>query len=232
MKIPIQATALLAPLVLLPQAFAAQFTESFDNVPAGVQCGDTWTNQNLIVGFTPTIASEDGTDGYCAFETDPGYIWLYPSRLRLDFSRLRYPVARIEADSEDHCGAGCSVLFAYSGTNNIGQVDNSIGQLLVLNFTNSHPDSCALRSFEGIFYEVRVYTDEPPPPQLSIQATNGEVVVSWPLVQSPYTLETASDLASGTMWLAETNNIQLEGTNFVHHTTLSNRAELFRLHSN
>ena len=81
-------------LLLVSVGRAAQFNVTFDNVPDQVQCGQTWTNNNVILSFSESIASEAGFAGgagYCDFEVDPGYVWLYPCRLILDFSLLNQP---------------------------------------------------------------------------------------------------------------------------------------------
>ena len=206
-------------------AHAAQITNTFDSVPSGLQCGETWTNQNIILNFTPTIASEDGSSGACFFGIDSGYVWLYPSRLRLDFSMLQ-PVSRIEADIGVYGG---TAVFAYRGATNIAQTGNSVNGTFSLDFNVQHPDSCAIRSFEGRVDEVRIFTEEPSPPELGIQENNGSVSIFWPANQGSYVLEKTTDLTATSGWMTESNNIQVVGTSFVYHPAALFRAEFFRL---
>ncbi len=220
-------------LTLTRLASAAEITNTFDNVPAQIQCGEAWTNQNIIQNFTETVASEDGVGGYCSFGIFPPTVALYPSRLRLDFTLLQQPVSRIETDIVDSCGHGCTVLFAYHGTNNIGQMGNTtvaMAETLALDFSNTPPDSCVIRSFEATVYEIRIFTEESP--SLSILQTNGSIAVLWPATQVPYVLEKTGDFRSPSGWTTETNNIQFEGTNFVYQLSTPTGAQFFRLRRN
>ena len=233
MKPSIRTLVALVTMSFMRLAYAGQITNTLDSVPAGVQCGQTWTNQNIILNFTPTVASEDGSGGACYFGIGPGYVWLYPARLRLDFSLVQQTVSRIEADIHDYCGQNCTALFAYSGTTNTGQVGNSASSTtLSLDFSNPHPDSCAFRSFEATVDEIRIFTEEVSPPRLSIQQTNGAIAILWPASQASYGLQKTVDLTVPSGWITETNNIQLEGTNFVYRPAALDGAEFFRLRLN
>ena len=206
-------------------------TESFDLLPPQVGCGQAWTNQNLILKFSPTVASEDSTPGYCSFDVRPGVIALYPARLQIDFSLLEHPVSRIEADVNDACGPGCTVLFAYRGPNSIGKAANLEvhSQTLFLGFNDQRPDRCVIRSFEGFVTEVRVYTAESVGVRLSIKQVPGSVAISWPTNAADYILEKTVGLSATPVWETEPSEILVEGTNFVHRPPLLMEAEFFRL---
>ena len=195
---------------LVGVAEAGVITDTFDTVPSGVQCSEPWTNQYIILSFTPTIASEGSTAGRCSFGVGPGCVDLYPSRFLIDFSMLQQPVSRIEADMEVYGG---TALFAYHGATNIAQTGSPTNGTFSLDFTTPYPDTCAIRSFEGRVNEIRVFTVSPP--QLTIHETNGSIAVLWPTNESSYVLEKAASVAVRSGWVEETNHIQVEGTNYV-----------------
>src|SRR5712691_4004307 len=131
-------TVVLAFLVL-SAANAVTIINPSAGISPQLQCNETWTNQNVILRFTETVASEDGTSGYCEFGINSGFVWLYPSRLHLDFTLLPQGVTRVEADISDQCGPGCTKLFAYRAASQIAVVGNSntYGQTLSLSFDSS-----------------------------------------------------------------------------------------------
>ncbi len=215
---------LLLTMFIIGLAKAEVITNTLDDVPPAVQCGERWTNQNIILKFTPTVASEDGFEGACFFGLGPGYVWLYPSRLRLDFSMLQQPISRIEADVGVYGG---TALFAYNGTTNIAQTGSSMNGTFSLDFNVLHPDSCVIRSFEGQVNEIRVFTVSPP--RLTIQENNGSIAVLWPTNEASYVLEKTVSFIAPSGWMRETNNIQVEGTNFVYHPSAPSEAEFLRL---
>lgn len=228
---PVAHAAVLA-LSLFSAANAATITNTLVGLPPQPQCNEAWTNQNVILRFSETIASEDFTGGSCSFQTGSGFVWLYPSRLLLDFSLLRHRVTRVEADVYDQCGAGCTKVFAYSGGSLIGAVGNAStqGQTLSLTFDALHPDSCAIRSFEAKVNEIRISTEDEAVPALSVEAAVGSISVSWPTNATSYVLETTEFLASSSTWTSETNNIQLEGSAFVYRTAApAGSSRFFRL---
>ena len=220
--IQIEVTALA--LFLVSALQAAEIVVTFDNVPTQVQCGQTWTNNNVILSFNETTGTEGVGAGYCAFEVDPGYIWLYPSRLVLDFSLLSQPVSHVEADVQ----YDVSGLYAYSGANNIGQTGNPIAGTLYLSFTNQYPNYCAISAGEGIVSQVRVFTGVFSVPGVRIVQTNGTVTVSWPTNQNPFVLESTGDLTNPA-WTPQTNNVGFDGSNFFHNVTVPTGGEYFRL---
>jgi hypothetical protein len=232
MKIGIFVQTLLVTLAVTSAANSAQITNTLDGVSQQLQCNETWTDQNIVLRFTQTIASEDGTGGYCSFGIEPASVWLYPSRLELDFTPLKHLVTRIEADIDDYCGAGCTRLFAYNGASQIATVANATvhQQTLVLNFDTSHPDRCAIRSFEARVDEIRISTSTPP--RLDIETTGASVAVSWPTNVTGYRLEKTDSLTGLTGWTSQTNNVQLEGSNFVCRIAAPAAAQFFRLRGN
>src|SRR5579862_1569774 len=140
MKAIIQ-TVIIGPALLATGIdHAAEIDVTFDNVPAQVQCGQTWTNNNVILSFSETLPSEGSSGNYCSFGVFTGFVDLYPSRLVLDFSLLNQPVTAINAN----VGGDMSGLFAYKGTNNI-----SWSGTFSLDFTNQYPSYCAIWGYEG-----------------------------------------------------------------------------------
>jgi hypothetical protein len=210
-------------LLFVGVSHAAQINITFDNVPAQVACGQIWTNNNVILSFSETLPSEGSSGNYCSFEADPGYVWLYPSRLVLDFSLLNQPVTAINANIV----YDMSGLFAYSGTTNIG-VDQYTGSgTLSLNFTNQYPSYCAIWGYEGIVNGITVVTGVTG--TLGIEQTNGVITVFWPTNQASFVLECNSNILSTSGWAARTNNIQSDGTNFFYNITAPVGTEYFRL---
>jgi hypothetical protein len=223
--------AIVLTLSLLSAANAATITITLGGVSPQLQCNQTWTNQNVILRFTETIASEDGSGGYCSFGIGPGFVWLYPCRLALDFTLLERGVTKVEAVIHDQCGVGCTKLFAYSGASQIGAVGNTAaqGQTLLLNFDVSRPDRCAIRSFEAMVNEIRIFIEDSTPPRLAVEADGGSVAVSWPTNAIPYLLEKTDSLTGLPDWTPQTNNIQVEGSNFVHRIASPAGTQFFRL---
>ena len=204
---------------------AAEIDVTFDDVPTNVVCGQTWTNNNVILNFGETVDGEGVTTGDCYFEADPGYVWIYPGRLVVNFSLLTQSVTGIVVDVNYEV----SGLFAYQGTNQIAQVGNSYSGTLSLNFTNGYPDYCAISGYEAVITGITLYTLDAPPPQLSIEQTNGVITVFWPTNASMYVLESNSDLTNSSGWTAQTNNIQIDGTNFYYTVAVPAAQEFFRL---
>jgi len=215
-------------LLVVSVSRAGQLNVTFDNVPAQVQCGQTWTNNDVILSFNESIASEAGFAGgagYCDFEVDPGYVWLYPCRLVLDFSLLNQPVSSISVS----IGYDFTGLFAYQGTNNIAQDEDTSTGTLSLTFTNLYPDYCALFAFEGTVNGITISTGVIYPPTINVEQTNGVVTVFWATNQNSFALETSSDLTNPSGWIAQTNNILFDGTNFFYNIVTPVGNEYFRL---
>jgi len=225
--------ALVLIVSLASSAEAATITDTLDSVPSQVQCDESWTNQNIVFHFTETIASEDGSDGFCSFGVNPGFIWLYPSRLQLDFTELPGTVTKIEADIDDDCGSDCTKLFAYSSGTQIASRGNvtRLPQTLSLDFDLIHPNSCAIRSFEGKVNEFRIFIADGPP-TISIENRGALVAISWPTNAGPYLLESTGSLAESAQWATETNNISIEGSNFVYQAPTLAACQFFRLRRN
>lgn len=227
------AIAAIPIVCLLSRAGAETITETLDSVPSPLQCNQTWTNQNIVFRFTETIASEDGSDGFCSFGINAGFVWLYPSRLQLDFTQLPGTVTKIEADIDDDCGSDCTKLFAYSSGTQIASIGNvtTLPQTLSLDFSLIHPNSCAIRSFEGKVDEIRISIADAPP-KITIENRGALAAISWSTNVGPYSLEKTGSLAESAEWAIETNNILVEGSNFVYQTSTAAAHQFFRLRHN
>ncbi len=222
-------------LILIRQTLEAGIiTNSFSGLSPQLQCNECWTNQNVVLSFGPTVASEDGADGFCSFGFGAGFAWLYPSRLRLDFALLDQPVTRIEADIADQCGKDCTKVFAYAGGALMGSAGNAAilqNETLSLTFGGVQPDSCAVRSFEAKLRQVRVFTGEAAP-RLSIRLAATELTISWQTNAVGYLLERTDSLDGSAAWQNQVNAVQTEGTNFVHRHSLPAGTSFFRLRRN
>jgi hypothetical protein len=226
MKTIIETVIIGLALFIVGVGRAAEIDVTFDNVPAQIQCGQTWTNNNVILSFSETLPSEGSSGNYCSFEADSGYVWLYPSRLILDFSLLSQPVTAINANVV----YDMSGLFAYNGMTNIGVDQYSGSGTLSLNFTNQYPSYCAIWGSEGIVSGVTISTGVTGnPPTLGIEQTNGVITVFWPTNQDSFVLESNSDLSNPSGWTTQTNNIQFDGTNFYYTIAVPVRTGYFRL---
>jgi hypothetical protein len=210
-------------LLFVSVSQAAQINVTFDNVPSPVACGQIWTNNNVILSFSETLPSEGSSGNYCSFEADPGYVWLYPCRLILDFSLLTQPVTAVNASVV----YDMSGLNAYSATTNIGVDPYDGSGTLSLNFTNQYPSYCAIWGYEGIVSGVTVVTGVAG--TLGIEQTNGVITVFWPTNQASFVLECNSNIFNSSGWSARTNNIQSDGTNFYYSITAPVGTEYFRL---
>ena len=212
---------------------AATITNTLDSVPSQLQCNQTWTNQNIIFRFTETVASEDGSDGFCSFGINAGFIWLYPSRIQLDFTQLPEAVTKIEADIDDDCGSDCTKLFAYNFGTQIAAIGNvtTLPQTLALEFSVIHPNSCAIRSFEGKVDEIRISIADAPP-RITIEKRVASEAITWPTNAGSYSLERSSSPGESAQWTTETNNISIEGNNFVYQASTLTAPQFFRLRHN
>jgi hypothetical protein len=66
-------------------------------------------------------------------------------------------------------------------------------------------------------------------PPLWITRTSDQAVLSWPLRATNFVLETSSDLAPGTSWIALTNNIGIATSSFVHTNLIGPAVAFYRL---
>ena len=218
MKILIQIEVIGLALLLAGSTHATQINVTFDDVPAAIECGQTWTNNNVILSFSETLPSEGSSGSYCSFGLYPGSVALYPSRLVLDFSLLSQPVTAIDAN----VGGDLSGLFAYDGTNYISSSGN-----FSLGFTNVYPSYCAIWGYEGDVRGVTITTGVAG--ILGIKQINGVITVYWPTNQASFVLEANKDLSNPTGWSARTNDIQSDGTNFYYNIAAPLTTEYFWL---
>jgi hypothetical protein len=128
-------------------------------IPAGVQCGETWTEAGVVLSFVPTTA-EDCTEGSCYF----GFgglddVDLYPARLNADLSALAGMVLSAEVDIIDYCGVGCTLAFLYEGATTSGIDSNAAAgspETLHLFAGAGITDRLAVSSCEGGVAEIRI----------------------------------------------------------------------------
>lgn len=147
-------------------------TLTLDNVPSGILCNETWTEQNLDLSFVSGTSDDCGPDA-CFFGVEPTYVWLYPSRLTIDLSSLQN-IQHVEVDVVSYCGAinpQCTFAFLLDSTgmtlnnventiNNVGESINGTPETLILeNPTEGFISELAISSCEGQVYEIRVYQD-------------------------------------------------------------------------
>ena len=226
--------ALLTALLFAASCQATQITNtvSLSGVPFAIQCDQEWTNQDVLLKFTNTTASEGYPDGYCSFGIQPGFVWLYPSRLVLDMSRLGGVISRIEVVVTDQCGANCTKLFAYRGSERIAEVGNAAAGVgvLALDFGAVHPDTCAVSSFEAKVHRARIFMEQSSPPDLRITESGGSITLSWNSGADGYVLEWTTDLSGVNGWTSQTNGVGVEGSDFVHRPMLDAQPRFFRLH--
>jgi DNA-binding beta-propeller fold protein YncE len=69
------------------------------------------------------------------------------------------------------------------------------------------------------------------PPLLSIRLDQANVVLSWPLSASGFTLETSSAPSNGATWTRLTNGVVISANSFVLSQSLSAGPAFYRLHS-
>lgn len=162
-------------------ARALVLTNYFNDYPPDLQCGQLWTNQGVVLHFAPTVVQEDGPVSYCNFAPIPGSPELWPCRLVLDFSQLKFHVTRIEIDT--YIKTGALWLSASANGSSLGAVTNasSENQYFSLNFDLVYPDSAVIYANQAYVYGLRLYLDDSTPPpqapwQLRLRTQN---VVYW-----------------------------------------------------
>jgi hypothetical protein len=119
-------------------------------------CDDTWSEDGVVLSFVNTT-SDDCTTARCSFGVDdPGRVWLYPARLRLDLGGLGCDTTRVEVDVEDNCGADCTRAFAYASSVERARVTNSGGPGTLVLTPGTPIDTVAVSSCEGQVLEIRL----------------------------------------------------------------------------
>lgn len=154
---------IFALLIAVPALAEVTTVIPFDVVPANVACGETWQENQVDLTFVPTTA-EDCTLGSCYFGIDPGAIWLFPSRLMVNFGES-YNVTRVEIDWMDYCGQGCTNAFLYNGGATVASFANTVVSGLetaTLIPVGGVCDSIGISSCEGKILEVRIIADTVP----------------------------------------------------------------------
>lgn len=145
----------------MASATTAVVTLDEGTIPAGVQCGDTWTEAGVVLSFVPTT-DEDCAAGACEFGFGgflPNGVDLYPCRLNADLSGLPGTVLSAEVDIIDGCGVGCTRAFLYDGAVTTDSASNASvmsPETFYLASGGGEPDRLAVSSCEGGVGEIRV----------------------------------------------------------------------------
>jgi hypothetical protein len=129
---------------------------TLDGTPM-VDCNEIWQENDVDLHFTETT-DEDCTLGACSFGIDASFVWLFPSRLVVDFGES-YAISAVEIDWVDFCGTGCTRAFLYDGGTPVASVSNSgVGGLETVTMVPSGgmADSIAISSCEGQVHEIRI----------------------------------------------------------------------------
>ena len=132
-----------------------------DNVTVS-ECDEVWSENGVDLSFVATTMEDACTQGTCYFGIEPGAVWLFPSRLQLDFGALACTVTKAEVDIIDYCGAGCTRAFLYEGGTTVDYVENtqvSTPETLTLSSGGYDVDSMDISSCEGKVLEVRLSCD-------------------------------------------------------------------------
>lgn len=130
-------------------------------IPAGVECGDTWTEAEVVLSFVLTTA-EDCVEGSCYFGFGgflEGGVDLYPARLNADLSGLPGTVLSAEVDILDGCGVGCTMAFLYEGATTTDTASNTSvmsPETLHLTAGAGTTDRLAVSSCEAGVGEIRI----------------------------------------------------------------------------
>jgi hypothetical protein len=136
---------------------------TFDNFPPTVQCNDVWQEHTLDMWFTETTEEDDQLDR-CEFDaTQPGEIWLYPSRFMVDIG-YSFLINRVEVDVMSNCG-DCTRAFLYHEDATVASAMAVGGwneETLVLTPAGGSIDAIAVSSSEGLASEIRIYSDTTP----------------------------------------------------------------------
>jgi hypothetical protein len=142
-------------------AVTAVVTLDAGTIPAGVECGDTWTEAGVILSFVPTT-DEDCAAGACVFGFEgflPNGVDLYPCRLNADLSGLPGTVLSAEVDIIDGCGVECTRAFLYDGaviTDSDSNASVMSPETFYLTSGGGEPDRLAVSSCEGGVGEIRI----------------------------------------------------------------------------
>jgi len=163
MKVNIKYTGLLnALLTLFFLCFVnfsfAQIVISFDN-PSTVPT-------TCFVAFTEEGVSQQlVNNGGCSFDystANNGELWLYPATLSVDLTGLGN-IEKVEVDHIDYCGMGCSQAVLLSGGLPVLSTSNmTVGSQETMTLDNISllpVDEFTISSFEGLFFEIRIFVD-------------------------------------------------------------------------
>ena len=94
---------------------AAQFDITFDTVPGGLQCGESWQEGVFALNFA-FMTEEDyhvGDNYYCNFAVNPGSLELDGVRLYVNMWAVA-GITTVEVDIEEHWSTGATRVFLYT----------------------------------------------------------------------------------------------------------------------
>lgn len=117
-----------------------------------------------------TIFTEEGVpqqmvenSGSCSFDystANNGELWLFPATLSVDLSGLGN-IEKVEVDHTDYCGTGCSQTALLNGGSPVLNTANTMvgsQETMILDNTNMLAvDELTISSFEGLFFEIRIF---------------------------------------------------------------------------
>ncbi len=168
MRTRIQHTALLYTLLTL--FFSGFFNSSFAQIGIGNPIVISFDDPSAPPTSCFTIFTEEGVpqqmvdnSGSCFYDystANGGELWLFPATLSVDLSSLGN-IEKIEVDHTDYCGTGCSQAALLSGGFSVLNTSNTtVGspETMILDNTSSLTvDELTISSFEGLFFEIRIF---------------------------------------------------------------------------
>ncbi len=147
-------------LLLSSTAFGQTVTLTFDNVPAGIRCNETWTEAGLDLRVVETTA-DDQVPQVCTFSAGSSTVAILPARLTVNLSGL-LAIQKVEVDVNTSCGGNCTRAFitdeSGSIVDNVGnRVSSGLETLTVENPSEGLLGEFAVSSTTGIIREIRIY---------------------------------------------------------------------------
>ncbi|MCI0450891.1 MAG: hypothetical protein L0Z51_00710 [Candidatus Latescibacteria bacterium] len=154
------ATAVLADVTTVT-FFAA------DSPPPAIACGETWTESGVGMRFEPSL--DDACAGACTYyraHNLPGNVVLAPARLVIDAATVAGMVISVEADTQNPCGVGCTLLSVYDNGTLVASTSDVLGgpleTLSVATGGNAITD-IVVSSCGVVLHEVRISHEGPLP---------------------------------------------------------------------
>ena len=133
---------------------------TLDNIDVNTATNDVWTEESLDLSFVNTT-DDDCVAGSSSFGIETTFVWLYPSRLKVDLQGLQN-IERVEVVVNDFCSEGCTQAFLIgsSGTiiSNAANTQISAQETLVVeNPSGGAVNELAISSCEGQVLEITIY---------------------------------------------------------------------------